>query len=341
MAKKSVIKSMTPPESLSANLWFHFTNGRLLFDADAWAEALPSGRKGKAVDLTTTYTEETWGRPDFSMEVGLKLKGDFSKSDGVWGGTVKNAIFQIDGETVGVIKINSGVDLGRIVDVGPSGLIWNELTQTGLRGKLTKAADNLNGSVWDDSLNGLAGDDRIEGGLGNDKLIGGAGNDHLNGHIGDDRLIGGAGNDFLDGRSGSDRALGQAGKDVFFADAEGANLWTGGKGADLFQPGAWFGEENVSTTVTDFSKRQGDQIDLSNDSFLLFYFAEVDEIRYIGKKDFTGTDGRFEIRMENGFVEIDQNGDRRADRGIHLDGLDTFAKADTSWILLPDGFDFG
>ncbi len=35
------------------------------------------------------------------MEVGLKLKGNFSKSDGAWGGTVKNAIFQIDGETAG------------------------------------------------------------------------------------------------------------------------------------------------------------------------------------------------------------------------------------------------
>lgn len=341
MAKKSVIKSMTPPESLSANLWFHFTNGRLLFDEGAWAEALPSGRKGKAVDLTTTYTEEAWGRPDFSMEVGLKLKGNFSKSDGAWGGTVKNAIFQIDGETAGVIKINSGVDLARIVNVGPSGLIWNELTQTGLRGKLTKAADNLNGSVGDDTLNGLAGDDRIIGGLGNDKLIGGAGNDHLDGFSGDDRLVGGAGDDFLDGRDGSDRVLGQAGKDIFFADAGGANLWTGGKGADLFQPGAWFREEDVSTTVTDFKKGQGDQIDLSNDSFLLFNFAEVDEIRYIGKKDFSATDGRFEIRMENGFVEIDQDGDGRADRGIHLDGLGTFATGDTSWILLPDGFDFG
>ncbi|MDK3017682.1 calcium-binding protein [Pseudodonghicola flavimaris] len=332
----SVLKSLATPATLYDNFLFLLTNSHLKFDPDSWAAALPRGKAGTTVDLGTSLSG-----PDGSISYGLVLKGDFSKTDSTWSGPVTRAIMKIDGETVGVLQVNSGIDLSRIVNVQPSTLIWNELTNTGVRGKLTPGADNMNGSVTDDILNGARGDDSLNGGLGDDRLIGGLGNDHLDGHAGDDRLLGGGGDDFLFGKDGSDRLFGQAGKDTFFADSNGDNVWTGGKGADLFQPGAWFGAGDVSTTITDFNKRQGDQIDLSNDSYLLFNFADVDEIRYIGKKAFSGTEGRFEIRMKNGYVEIDQNGDGIADRGLLLEGQDTFAPRQTDWLLLPDGFDFG
>lgn len=333
---KSVLKSLVAPEDYYHNYLYLLTNSQLKFDLDAWAAALPSGRSGKNVNLTTSLDS-----PDGTVTYGLQLKGDFSKTDGAWGGTVTRAIMTIGGDKVGVLEVNSGVDLARVVNVQYSTLIWNELTHTGVRGKLTPGSDWMNGSVGDDNLDGAGRPDFLNGGLGNDRLRGGAGDDQLDGHSGDDVLWGGAGSDYLDGRDGADRAFGQGGRDTFASDENGPNVWTGGKGADRFQPGAWFGSGNVSTTVTDFNKRQGDRIDLSNDSQLLYDFAEVDEIRYIGKKAFSGTDGRFEIRMANGYVEIDQNGDGHADRGIYLEGHGTFSPRDTSWILLPDGFDFG
>lgn len=332
---KSVLKGLVTPATYSENYLFLLTNAYLSFDTAAWDAALPGGNSGKSVNLEFSMTTA-----DGTFTYGLKLKGDFTKTEGMWGGEVTYAILQIDGEKVGAIEVNSGADLGQLIYVQNSTLIWNELTSTGVRGGLTGGTDAMNGSVSDDNLNGRGGADFLNGGLGNDRILGGAGNDELDGHRGDDILLGGGGNDLLKGRDGSDVAKGGGGKDTFFADSNGQNEWTGGKGADLFQPGAWFGTENVSTEVTDFKKSQGDQIDLSNDSYLLFNFADVDEIHYIGKKAFTATEGRFEIRMQDGYVEIDQNGDGIADRGIKLDGHDTFSIRDTSWILLADGFDF-
>ena len=100
----------------------------------------------------------------------------------------------------------------------------------------------LFGDAGNDRLGGGHGNDYISGGIGNDQLYGGAGNDKLLGGRGDDTLLGENGNDSLDGGEGADKLYGQAGADTFVLD-------TIGKGVD---------------TIADFSKAQGDKIDISD-----------------------------------------------------------------------------
>lgn len=90
-------------------------------------------------------------------------------------------------------------------------------------------ADHLIGDRGDDKLFGLGGDDHLSGGPGADSLLGGDGDDVLTGGFGDDTLLGEAGN----------------------------NVLTGGPGADRFiaSPG--------TQRITDFSRAEGDKIDLS------------------------------------------------------------------------------
>lgn len=335
---KSVIKSMRPESLYYADVVSFSTRGFYFFDAQDWADALPARKAAQAITVTTDFTYQIHNQPDYEAEVGYRFIGDFSKSNGNWTGTVDRLLFLRDGEVMGVIALNSDVDISRVVNVGGSGLIWNELTVTGLRGKLTNMVDDINGSVGDDIINLGAGNDQINASRGNDIVRGGGGHDQIDGFDGNDTLFGGAGNDRLYGKGGDDRLFGQAGKDTFVYDGQGTNVWTGGKGADMFQVAALNWDKTSSTTVTDFSLRQRDKLDLTEFSPLLF--NGVDEIRYIGKRAFSGTDGVLEIRMQDGLVSIDSTGDGIADWGLQLDGLTSFKPSQTSWIALPDWWDF-
>lgn len=66
--------------------------------------------------------------------------------------------------------------------------------------------ENLDGSLYNDSLTGNGSANLLLGNVGNDSLSGGAGNDSLGGGFGNDTLEGGAGNDSLDGGNDSDWA---------------------------------------------------------------------------------------------------------------------------------------
>jgi len=336
---KSVIRSMQPEPLYYADVFSFATRGFYFFDVDDWADALPTKNSASAITVTTDFVYMIHGMPDYEAKVGYKFLGDFSKSDGNWTGTIDRVQFVRDGAVFGVIDLNSGVDISRVVNVGGSGLIWNELTVTGLRGTLTNAADIINGSLGDDVINLGAGNDQINASRGDDIVRGGGGHDDIDGYDGNDTLYGGAGNDRLYGKGGDDRLFGEAGKDTFVADSQGTNIWTGGKGADMFQVSSLRWDKTSPTTVTDFNARQGDKLDLTEFSPLLY--NEVDELRYIGKKAFSGTEGVLEIRMQNGLVAIDSNGDGIADWGLELDGLDSFKAAKTNWIALPDWWDFG
>lgn len=80
------------------------------------------------------------------------------------------------------------------------------------------------------------GNDKVHAGAGNDTILGGAGHDELGGGGGDDVLVGGEGYDDLTGGSGADTFV--------FADADAL-------------PGA------SVDRILDFSRAQGDRIDLS------------------------------------------------------------------------------
>lgn len=89
-----------------------------------------------------------------------------------------------------------------------------------------------NGNALNNTITGFGGNDTLRGGAGNDELFGGGGNDSLFGDAGDDRLFGGLGADDL----------------------------TGGTGADRF---VYIGSEEGGDTIRDFSRTEGDKIDLS------------------------------------------------------------------------------
>lgn len=63
---------------------------------------------------------------------------------------------------------------------------------------------NLDGTPFNDAMNGFNGNDVIHGLDGNDRIVGGQGNDDLHGGLGDDVLVGGFGADDLWGGAGAD-----------------------------------------------------------------------------------------------------------------------------------------
>jgi Ca2+-binding RTX toxin-like protein len=70
--------------------------------------------------------------------------------------------------------------------------------------QLMAGGDNVQGSAFDDVLNGFNGNDSIAGGLRHDRLFGENGNDSLDGGAGRDSLTGGTGRDLLKGGAGVD-----------------------------------------------------------------------------------------------------------------------------------------
>lgn len=102
-------------------------------------------------------------------------------------------------------------------------------TNTGdAAGDRLNSIENLEGSAFNDGLNGdsganvisgLGGDDLLHGGGGNDLLFGGSGSDVIYGDAGDDALYGDVGDDFLHGGTGDDFLSGGDGRNVLWGDA--------------------------------------------------------------------------------------------------------------------------
>ncbi|MEB6651272.1 Ig-like domain-containing protein, partial [Aeromonas caviae] len=91
------------------------------------------------------------------------------------------------------------------------------------------------------------GHDKLYGGLGDDILFGQGGNDELSGDAGNDTLYGGTGNDILSGGLGNDILMGDAGADTFTwlkGDTEAGKV--------------------AKDYIVDFSKSEGDKLDLSD-----------------------------------------------------------------------------
>ncbi|GAB5387834.1 MAG: hypothetical protein Alpg2KO_08020 [Alphaproteobacteria bacterium] len=106
--------------------------------------------------------------------------------------------------------------------------------------------DNLNGSIYNDTLDGAGGNDHINGRAGDDWLIGGDGEDHLYGNEGDDlldggdkadQLYGGDGEDRLEGANNKDRLFGEDGDDLLLGQ-NGDDWLNGGYGSDILRGGA-------------------------------------------------------------------------------------------------------
>ena len=176
--------------------------------------------------------------------------------------------------------------------------------------------DTLNGEGGNDALNGHDGKDQLRGGSGNDRLEGDAGNDVLNGDAGIDTAIfrdyvfgagsgvqvdlqrgvatgGQLGTDALsgienvDGTGSADVIIGNGGANVLWG-REGGDLLTGNGGADRFDyDGLFDSRPAAADVITDFSRAQGDRIDLSTlDANLEVSGNQA--FRFIGAGPFTG-----------------------------------------------------
>jgi Ca2+-binding RTX toxin-like protein len=78
--------------------------------------------------------------------------------------------------------------------------------------------EEVDGSVWNDTIVGNAAGNWLDGIAGADRLIGLAGNDYLIGGDGDDVLFGGTGRDYLTGGNGDDVLHGGTGADTMLGD---------------------------------------------------------------------------------------------------------------------------
>ena len=164
----------------------------------------------------------------------------------------------------------------------------------------SSAADVYSGTRFGDSVQGRGGDDVISGLRGNDLLKGATGADALAGGAGADTLAGGSGADTLSGGVGRDQLTGGSGADHFVFDSAA---------------------EAKGDTITDFSVRGGDVIDLSG--------LET-ELSFVGSDAFSGAAGelRFVIRGGETRVQADLDGDGRADFNIALTGEKTLTAED-------------
>ncbi|MBR0556581.1 calcium-binding protein [Ciceribacter sp. L1K23] len=180
------------------------------------------------------------------------------------------------------------------------------LTGTGnLSGTGNSLANVITGNTGNNTLSGAGGNDILRGSNGNDSLLGGSGNDRLEGGSGNDRLTGGAGSDKLYGGTGADRFV--------FTSLSDSTVSSSGR-----------------DTILDFSRSQGDKIDLSaidastkssgNQAF-----------SFIGEKSaFSGAAGELRYVNSGGdtFIYADVNGDRKADFAIRIDATIDFVKGD-------------
>lgn len=162
-----------------------------------------------------------------------------------------------------------------------------ELAKAAVAVDLSQTRDQATGGAGTDYLSNV---ENLTGSAFNDLLIGSRTENVIQGGAGDDRITGGGGQDWLTGDAGADRF-------VYLATADS-------------RAGAY-------DTITDFSRADGDRIDLSaldantrlsgNQSFVLAdRFTQT-----AGQMVLTGQDGGYR-------VEVDVNGDGVADFGLNV-----------------------
>ncbi|MDO6388409.1 tandem-95 repeat protein, partial [Uliginosibacterium sp. 31-12] len=139
-----------------------------------------------------------------------------------------------------------------------------DASMTDSNGLLTVA--DATHKAYGDLANGGTGNDALIGtGSGTHLLYGGVGDDYLVGGSGSDALRGGEGNDRLEGGAGNDVMRGDLGADVFawsLNDQASASGTTAALDGNVYGVAAGIGLSSTTDLVTDFSKADGDVLDL-------------------------------------------------------------------------------
>ncbi|MFM4834828.1 VCBS domain-containing protein, partial [Aeromonas media] len=172
----------------------------------------------------------------------------------------------ISGEGYAAIKqyVSGKLGAGSVTDAQVHSYITDHASEFD-QSSTNDKGDTLYGGDGNDILFGQGGDDFLYGGAGNDILFGGSGNDTLYGESGSDVLSGGSGNDTLYGGTGNDVLSGGLGNDILVGGL-GNDILKGDAGADTF---IWLKGDTEAGKVAkdyivDFSKSEGDKLDLSD-----------------------------------------------------------------------------
>jgi serralysin len=154
------------------------------------------------------------------------------------------------------------------------------------------------------------------------------GNDIYNGSAGrlTATVFAGVGDDKITGGIDSDRFEGEAGKDTLTGGA-GRDLLTGGLDADTFDFNSISESKKgaLRDQVLDFTRLQGDKIDLTTIDADTSANPGNDVFKFIGTAAFKGGGG--EIRCSGGIIQGDVDGNKVADFEIKVN-LATMVAAD-------------
>ena len=209
-------------------------------------------------------------------------------ADTMAGGAGDDLYFVDDAGDVVIEAADEGIDTVRArTDFTLGDSVENLFLSAGARtGTGNALANRISGGDASETLSGLGGDDMLLGGGGTDTLTGGDGNDVLIGGIRADTLTGGAG------------------ADVF-----------------RFAAGDTGGTLTSADTITDFSRVEGDKINLAqwdgNSATAAF-----EPFRFIGGAAFSGSAGELRVGLNGGNTVLlgDTNGDGSADVMIRFVG---------------------
>jgi serralysin len=254
------------------------TDDNDFFDAKAGNDQLTGGKGGDFLDggdgIDTAHYEASAQGVTVRLFSGVGLGGDaqgdrFVSIENVIGSNQADTLFGSEVDNLlrgrgGADQLNGG-DGSDTADYATSkqAVGVSLLESLGLGGDATgdlyTSIENITGSAFGDELEGDGAINVLSGGKGGDTLFGG----------GDaDRLKGGEGKDILTGGAGADRMTGGAGADTFRYSATGDS-------------GDFFGPNDV---ITDFTRAQGDKIDL--------HFIDANT-SVGGNQDFTFVNGAF------------------------------------------------
>lgn len=202
------------------------------------------------------------------------------------------------------------------------------MAAAGLTGTGNALNNVITGSMGTDILYGMGGHDQLKGGDGDDKLYGGDGNDRIWGDAGNDLLDGGDGNDSLYGGGGHDVLVGGGGDDWLEGGA-GADVLTGGTGRDIFMFRPGDSGPHAADIITDFSRAQGDKIDLNMIDAKSATTAN-DRFTFIGTADFNKVAGELNYKLVNGtaIVSGDMDGDGKADFVLQVNNVTSLLATD-------------
>ncbi|MFM5140586.1 Ig-like domain-containing protein, partial [Aeromonas rivipollensis] len=226
------------------------TNSKEAFDIlNGWSNVDAVGLNGNVSGLDKYDSD---GKPiqDINAEdladAILGTNTPFTPSaDSIQGGKGNDILF---GDVIGFDGVEgSNFDALRSYVAGQTGVDVKNLSAEGIRDYLFSHHQQV-ATALDASKTGQQGaDDKLSGGEGSDILFGQGGNDTLNGDAGNDVLYGGLGNDILSGGLGDDILIGGAGADIF-----------------VWQKGDTEAGKVTKDYIVDFSKSEGDKLDLSD-----------------------------------------------------------------------------